>query len=161
MELGLEGDSCSPEDEIAKKLERSEASKEGGAVEAGGTAIHRAELGAGAVATDEKKQYVGGGRPVSELPSEVETTVQELPGQEQPVEMGDGGFFIAELDSKEIERMKSLKATRRPAQDAEAPPLPSPKDAGDSSPSKDEEDTSPKGPPIPDIVIQAPEEKTP
>jgi hypothetical protein len=117
----------SPDEEIVKKLKNGEADV--GVTEMGGGDVVRqkgeaVEADGHLKRIDEKKQLVGD-RPISELPLGTETEVQELPGQEQAHEVGDGSFFIAELDSKEIERRKTLRAARRPAQEEEvAPPIP-------------------------------------
>jgi hypothetical protein len=159
-ERDIEGDT--PDEEIAKKLEKGEKAeagvaeigggelkkKHGGAVEAGGSEVERAELGGALDSTEEKRSHMAGAGGVSELPAGTEAGVQELPGQEQAFEMGGGGTFVAELDSKEIERMKSLRATRRVGQDDTAPPLPTQSDAAPAA-----------VPPVPGIVVQEPEGK--
>ncbi|KAF2676297.1 hypothetical protein K458DRAFT_424778 [Lentithecium fluviatile CBS 122367] len=167
-----EVEGLTPDEEIAKKLEKGEKAEggvaeigggeakktNGGAVEAGGNAVPRAELGGDLADAEEKKKQMADDGSVSELPTDTEKHVQELPGQEQAFEMGGDGAFIAELDSKEIERMKSLRATRRPVQDADAPPLPTQDDAAALPSSTQQEASAPTRPPVPDIVINEPEE---
>lgn len=109
-----------PDEEIAKKLNNESA--DAGVAEMGGAGIKKADMNVSG--THEKKELMGDGV-VSELPLGNETEVQELPGQEQAHEVGGGGFFVAELDSKEIERRKSLRATGQPVHDDHAaPPVP-------------------------------------
>jgi hypothetical protein len=125
----------SPDEEIVKKLKSGEA--DGGVAEMGGgevkaTKVEAVEADGHVVGIGEKQELVSD-RMVSELPLGTETQVQELPGQEQAHEVGDGGFFIAELDSKEIERRNTLRAARRTIQDeGVAPPVPAKDDVATS-----------------------------
>jgi hypothetical protein len=99
------------------------------------------------VGIGEKEALVGDGT-TSELPLGTEIEVQELPGQEQVHEVGDEGFFVAELDSKEVERRKTLRAARRSVHEEEvAPPVPT-KDDVVASPSAG------SGGPVPKIVVE-------
>jgi hypothetical protein len=151
MEKKAEGET--PDEEIAKKLKgenengvpeigsREVRTMNTGAVEADGNA--RVEVPG--TLDDEKKKSMGDGT-VSELPLGTEAEVQELPGQEQAHEVGEGDFFVAELDSKEIARMKSSKATKRPPNDHAAPHVP-------TSPSTQQDAA------VPNIVVNEPEEK--
>jgi len=151
MEKKVEGET--PDEEIAMKLKSENEigvpemagaevkTANASAVEADGNV--RAEV-AGTL-LDDKKESMGNGT-VSELPLGTETEVQELPGQEQAHEVGEGAFFVAELDSTEIARRKSLKATRPPVDGDAAPPVP-------TAPSTQQDATVPK------IVVEEPEEK--
>jgi hypothetical protein len=152
MEKTAEGET--PDEEIAKKLKSDTGVPEiGGAeVKTANTGAVEADGNAMALVADEKKAYMGDGT-VSELPVGTETEIQELPVQEHAHEVGEGGFFVAELDSKEIERMKSLRATRRPGEDATVPPLPTQREAEAVTPSI-QHDVA-----VPTIVVENSEEK--
>lgn len=99
----IKGDT--PEEEILKRVKGDEGSVE--AVEIAGEEARRAELGgdAGAAAGGDEKDRKGDD--VREMYAGQD--VVELAAQERPVEIGEGAAFIAELDSTEIARRKTLK----------------------------------------------------
>lgn len=81
-----------------------------GAVEMGGGDVERAELGMG-IGADKKERRMmvgmeGGVGEVGELEGE---RVGELAGREAAAEMDTGTVVIAELDGREVERMKSVR----------------------------------------------------